>query len=148
MEERGGRESEEAVVRRGEEVGELGPSRGVVEGRVGGRRGPAGREGEEATCLLDFFGVCRPEGNEVLLGVGDGLEELGFGLGADELDVLLESEHELKLALLRGRTWSENLMGQETVVARSGEQIQYLPPSFEAPSCCQCTKPVLRLRSR
>ncbi len=96
------RQAEQAVVRRGEDVGELGPALRRVQVGVGAAAaaaGTAGREGEQAAGLLDLGRVGVPVGDEVLLGVGDGLEELGLGLGADELNVLLEAEEELELAL-------------------------------------------------
>jgi hypothetical protein len=42
-----------------------------------------------------ILSVSVPEGQQVLPGVGDGFEELGLGLGTDQLDVLLKTEHEL-----------------------------------------------------
>lgn len=84
----------------GEDVGELGPARRGVEGGVGRvAGGDAGGEGEEAGGLLGLLGVGVPVGDEVLLGVGNSLEKLGLGLGADELNVLLEAEEEFEFAL-------------------------------------------------
>lgn len=47
-------------------------------------------KGEEAACLGDLLGISLPVGNQVFFGVGDGFNELGFGLCADQFDILLK----------------------------------------------------------
>lgn len=77
----------------GEEVGEVRPAGWAVEFGVGSCGGAVGWEGEEAAGLGDLFGVCVPVGDEVFLGVVDGVHGAGGTGGADDFDVLLESEH-------------------------------------------------------
>lgn len=96
VEERVGRHAQQLVVRLHEEVGELGPARGVI--HVAGVDG-VGREGEEDAGVGVFVGKGVFERVEVFAGEEYSLEELVFFLSTDELDVLLEAELEFEVAL-------------------------------------------------
>lgn len=56
--------------------------------------GGVGREGQEDARPAVVLREALLEGEEVLAGEGDGLDELVLVLGADQLDVLLEAELE------------------------------------------------------
>lgn len=91
-------ESKEPVVCRGKEHGQVVPSSGLVDFRVGGG-GVDWAESQKATSLLDLVGKGIAIGNQVLLRVADSLEKLWGRLASDKLDVLLEAEHEFELTL-------------------------------------------------
>lgn len=91
-------QAQQRVVRLDEELGELGPPRirpHVPVFRVIRVRGK--REEDAGLAVLVREGLL--EGVQVLARKRDGVDELVFVLGADQLDVLLEAELELEIAL-------------------------------------------------
>ena len=53
-------------------------------------------QGQQAGDLFDLVGIGVAEREEVFLGVGDCVEEVGVVFCAEELDVLLEADIELE----------------------------------------------------
>lgn len=126
---------------------ELGPAVGTVPGGVfGGEVFVGGSVGEKGGHFADFVGVLLLEGGDVFLGVSDGFDGFGYGVDAQELDVLLAAEEEFEAGLeIDGEGLAECGM---RVDWENGVVCVVLPVTFEAPSCCRCTRPTPRRRCR
>ncbi|KAI6757172.1 hypothetical protein HG531_002997 [Fusarium graminearum] len=88
VEKRNRREGEKLVMGFGEKFGQFSPPRRLVELTI---RHGARWKGEKTTSLFNLATKRGSVGDEMLLCVSDGLIHFGWGLGADEFDVLLEA---------------------------------------------------------
>lgn len=83
-----------------ERGGELGPPVRTVPGGVFGWEVLVGGSvGEKGGHFADFVGVLLLEGGNVFLCVGDSFNGFGWGVDAEELDVLLAAKEKFEVGL-------------------------------------------------